>query len=160
MRGRLSNQTASSQMRRLHELVTERSPGLPTRILHRDEPFSQRIGTALKSRRATRKPPRRLSGTEIECLISEYRSGCTLCEVASRFGIDPGTVSRILERRGVPRRYRSVSSEEMEVAIQDYRMGDTLKSIATDLGISPRTVRNALLRSGEPLRIRSRSVRT
>ena len=106
--------------------------------------------TARRGARRVRrqKTPRRLSAEGIAELVQGYGDGLTVYELASEFGIHRQTVSRALEREGVPRRGRSLSSAQIERAIGLRRSGWSLAQVGTELGCDPSTVWRTLAEIG------------
>ena len=98
------------------------------------------------------KVPRRLSNEETGELCSNYLSGATVYELATKFDVHRLTVSAILERHGIPRRMQSLTSDQIEDAVNRYRSGQSLSEVGEQLSCSPETVRRALNRIGEPMR--------
>ena len=64
---------------------------------------------------------RRLRAAQLEELVIGYKTGSTLHQLAGQFRINRGTVSKLLEREGVPRRGRPLSPAEIEQASRALR---------------------------------------
>ena len=67
--------------------------------------------------------------------MAGYQAGALLRELAVRFGVDPTTVSRVLERKGVPRRYRLIGPDGLKQVQRWYEAGDSLASIGRRVGV-------------------------
>lgn len=107
------------------------------------------------ARRPQRRVQRRLNSTEVGELIIGYQAGRTVYELAEQFQIKRDTVSRHLERAGVPRRRQPLMPAEVDQALRWYQDGLSAPSIATKLACDPDTVRRVLRKEGVPLRDRN-----
>lgn len=105
--GRYSN--LSDQGECLRELLKMAPSGSPKPIL-----------------RTYRQVQRRISGADLNQLVTGYLAGATVYELAEQLGIHRHTVSEILERHGVARRYRKVSPEQLALACSLYENGLSL----------------------------------
>jgi DNA-directed RNA polymerase specialized sigma24 family protein len=81
-------------------------------------------------------------------LVAGYKAGRTVYELADTLKISKTTVSKHLERQGVPRRMQSLNQEQVDKAIEMYGRGLSLAKIAPTLGCDPGTVRLALINAG------------
>jgi hypothetical protein len=61
---------------------------------------------------------RRLRAAQVEELVAGYQTGSTVYQLAEKFRINRDTVSKLLERQGVPRRNRPLSPVQIEQAIE------------------------------------------
>ncbi|KJF18040.1 helix-turn-helix domain-containing protein [Acidithrix ferrooxidans] len=94
----------------------------------------------------------RLDPKQINDLVVAYQSGNTIKELAVQFQIYHTTVSKILERRGVPKRYRPLAPEQIEYAIKAYQAGSSSKMIGDLLGVDASTIWRTLRREGVNMR--------
>jgi hypothetical protein len=95
---------------------------------------------------------KRLRTSQVTELVAGYEAGATVYELADQFRISRGTVSSLLERRGVPRRGKPLDPSQIMRAVRLYLSGQSLAKIAPPLKCDPGTVRLALLRSGIKMR--------
>jgi hypothetical protein len=109
--------------------------------------------------RTLRQVQHRLRSDEVEELLTRYRTGGKLGELATVFGVHRDTVSEILDRQGVPRRQRGIPLELVEEAIAAYRSGSSLATIGAEMSVDPGTVALTLRKAGVPLRRRRGSPR-
>ena len=87
-----------------------------------------------------------------EQIISRYREGASLADLAKAYKVSVGTIRRVMDARGEERRSpaptkgssRATShATEAEIVLRS-KQGQSLRDIAAALGISKNTVRNAL----------------
>jgi len=91
----------------------------------------------------------RQPGTDqVQELIAGYKSGETVYQLGSRFGIERRTVSEILHRHEVPMRRRGLSPEQIDDAIHLYDLGWSLARVGQHLGVDPTTVLAKLRQRG------------
>ena len=95
---------------------------------------------------------RRLKPAEVKELVLGYKTGLTVYQLAEQFRINRGTVSRILERQGVPRRGRPPSPAQVEQASRLYATGLSLVSVGNRIGCDGSTVHLALRKAGVQMR--------
>ncbi|AYA27087.1 hypothetical protein C6369_023345 [Rhodococcus rhodochrous] len=95
---------------------------------------------------------RQLDAEEVAELITGYKAGATVYELANRFGIERRTVSGILHRHDVPMRRRGLSPDQVDTAIHLYRLGWPLAKVGNHLDVNHTTVLAALRRRGVPTR--------
>jgi transposase-like protein len=105
--------------------------------------------------RTHRQIQRRLRGNEIEQLVAGYQAGATVYELAEQFGVHRGTVSDVLERRGVARRFGPISPAQVATASSLYEGGLSLAKVGQQLGCHATTVREALTKAGVEIRPRN-----
>jgi hypothetical protein len=96
----------SDQGERLHDLL-QIVPSRPKRV-------NSRTPKAIH---------RRLRRAQVEELVIGYKTGSTVYQLSEQFRINRGTVSKLLERQGVPRRNRSLSPAQIERATELYATG-------------------------------------
>jgi DNA-binding CsgD family transcriptional regulator len=85
-------------------------------------------------------------------LVIGYKTGSTVYQLAEQFRINRGTVSKLLEREGVPRRGRPLSPTQVEQASQLYATGMSLVSVGKQLGCDGSTIHLALRKAGVQMR--------
>jgi len=113
------------------------------------------IGQGPTKDERVRRRQRRLSDSQIDELVSLFLAGTPRLELASHFGIHPGTVSALLTRRGLLR-VRGLSPQQVDAAAALYiDSGWSLQQIGDQLGFSAGTVRKALLDAGVRTRPRT-----
>jgi len=91
---------------------------------------------------------RRVPRPEIDRLVTAYRTGQPLADLAAQFGIHRRTVASHLEARGVPRRINrpKMTPADIHDAARRHHAGESLAAIARSLGVDPSTVRRSLKR--------------
>ena len=106
-------------------------------------------------------PPRRpvqhrLTDLEIDELVNDYRTGRTLADLASVFGIHRRTVAAHLQEQGVERRAnrRKMTDDDVGEAAGRYREGDSLAKVALAFNVDAATLRRELHRAGTAIRPR------
>ena len=104
--------------------------------------------------RTPRQAQRRLTADEVHYLVSQYRAGSKVTEIAAFFGLHRDTVSEVLNRQAVPRRQRGVSPDLVGEVIASYQSGSSLATIGAKLSVDPGTVALALRRASISLRPR------
>ena len=85
-------------------------------------------------------------------MVIGYQAGSTAYQLAEQFRINRDTVSKLLERQGVPRRNRPLSPAQIERATELYGAGLSLVSVSKQLGCDARTVHLALRKAGVRMR--------
>jgi DNA invertase Pin-like site-specific DNA recombinase len=95
---------------------------------------------------------RRLRRAQVEELVIGYKTGSTVYQLAEQFRINRGTVSKLLEREGVPRRGRPLSPAQIEQATELYASGLSLFRVGKLLGCDGTTVHLALRKAGVRMR--------
>jgi hypothetical protein len=95
---------------------------------------------------------RRLRPEQVEQLVVGYKTGSTVYQLAEQFRINRGTVSRLLEREGVPRRGHPLSPTQVGQATELYAAGLSLVNVGKRLGCDGSTVHLALRRAGVRMR--------
>jgi DNA-binding CsgD family transcriptional regulator len=95
-----------------------------------------------------------LRPAQVEALIAGYRSGKTMKELASEFGIDRRTVSTHLRRAGVSSRRGGLDDEQVVEATRLYEAGWSSGRLAERFGVSADSVLKALRRAGMAIRPR------
>ena len=95
---------------------------------------------------------RRLRPAQVDELVIGYKTGTTVYQLAEQFRINRGTVAKLLEREGVPRRGRPLSPAQGERATELYAAGLSLVSVGKLLGCDGSTVHLALRKAGVQMR--------
>jgi len=104
---------------------------------------------------------RRLKPGEIDELLSAYRTGDRVLDIAARFGVSRTTVIDHVTRSGLPRRSdRRWSDAELHAAADLYDDGQSLARVGRRFGVDASTVANRFRRAGTPIRPRRGSTRT
>jgi DNA-binding CsgD family transcriptional regulator len=87
-------------------------------------------------------------------VIAGYRSGRTMKELATEFGIDRRTVSAHLRRAGIAARRRGLDQEQIIEAARLYGAGWSSGRLAESFDVSADTVLKVLRRAGVAIRPR------
>ena len=80
--------------------------------------------------------------------MAGYQAGSTVYQLAEQFPINWGTVSKLLERQGTPRRYRLQEGDQLSRAIDFYVVGKSFAEIGKELGVNQSTMAYALEKAG------------
>lgn len=88
---------------------------------------------------------RRLKSEDVDLLVRDYCDGAgSIYELAKKYGISHGTVSRRLKERGLELGRQALSPIEIE-RVRELRIkGLSLNAIGRTLGRDPKTVKAAL----------------
>jgi lambda repressor-like predicted transcriptional regulator len=99
---------------------------------------------------------RRLSRTEIEQLVGQYRHGSSIDTLSRRYEIHRTTVMHHLNQSGVARRTtaRKMNDETIALAAAQYEPGASLAVVASAFGVHERTLAEELRRAGVATRPR------
>ena len=97
---------------------------------------------------------RRLTADQIAELVDRYRSGKTMKELASEFGIHRTTVSSHLTEQGVPIRRGGLDQEQTAEALQLHEEGWSSGRLGEKFDVSADTVLDVLRRAGTSIRPR------
>ena len=105
---------------------------------------------------------RLLSAQTIAELVQAYRDGATTPELRQRYGLNQGSVLKVLRKHDVTMRARglSKSKSDIPIAAELYRSGDTLAQIGRQFGSAPNTLRKVLIEVGVTIRPRGISRQT
>lgn len=95
---------------------------------------------------------RRLAAPDLDHLVTAYRDGATVYELARRFCIHRTTVGKHLRARGVDTTPPGLAPDDVSAAAELYRQGWSLARIAGKYGIAADTVRTRLLETGVQMR--------
>jgi DNA-binding transcriptional ArsR family regulator len=104
-----------------------------------------------KSRKLTQ-VARQLRPGEIEELVTRYKSGSTVYQLAAHFRISRSIVSQHLKREDVPRRHRPMSEAQAKMAVDLYSNGMSSIEVGAQLGRDPWAVRRVLQKAGVRMR--------
>ena len=105
-----------------------------------------------ESRPRGRATAQRLSERDVTDLITRYRDGATVYDLAERFNIHRTTVSAHLHHRDVKMRGHSLAKSQVDHAIQLYEQGWSVARIGCHLGVNGSTVWLALRARGVRMR--------
>ena len=121
------------------------------------ETFAQET-TGRLSNPGPRPIQRRLNTTDITRLVTGYRDGQSLSDLAKEFCIHHRTVAAHLEQCGIPRRInaRKFTNNDVDQAARRYRAGESLATVANAFNVNAATVRRELHRAGVTIRPRRR----
>jgi transposase-like protein len=95
---------------------------------------------------------RRLSANDRADLVTQYRSGQTVYQLADRYGIHRHTVSKHLRDASVRLRLDGLTREQAAEAPKLYESGLSIVKVAALYGVAPRTVLACLRRHGVTMR--------
>jgi DNA-binding CsgD family transcriptional regulator len=129
----------------------------PTKPTHHGDNEGVDSPATGRSRRRLGPPVlRRLTRSEIEEVVSGYRSGRSLADLAREFGIHHRTVADHLERLGIARRVNlpKMSPADVYRAAARYRAGESLATVGEALNVDASTVQRALRRASVTIRPR------
>jgi DNA-binding CsgD family transcriptional regulator len=129
----------------------------PTKPTHNEDNDGVDSPTTGRSRPRLGPPVlRRLTRSEIEEVVTGYRSGRSLADLAREFGIHHRTVADHLERLGIARRVNlpKMSPADVYRAAARYRAGESLATVGEALSVDASTVQRALRRAGVTIRPR------
>jgi lambda repressor-like predicted transcriptional regulator len=93
-----------------------------------------------------RQEQRWLKKAEVEALIADYKGGLSTYQLASKWGLNRHSVSKILTRHGVEQRTYGASLSEAELTEAEAlrRDGWSMNALARKYGISPQTLKKRL----------------
>lgn len=136
----------------LSEADAERWPPLLKQVALAKEgcirPAQPSIADGYEAVSQLRQQHKRLTDSEVNGLVFAYREGCTILELAARFGCDRKTVTRYLKLHCVETRYRRLSETQVHEAIRMYRSGLSLAKIGKHFGVDPKTIKARLVERG------------
>jgi DNA-binding transcriptional regulator LsrR (DeoR family) len=95
-----------------------------------------------------------LSTDQIAELVEGYRSGKTMKELASEFGIHRTTVSSLLNEQAVAVRRGGLNQQQAAEAVRLYEQGWSSGRLAEKFGVSADTILTVLRRAGASIRPR------
>lgn len=91
---------------------------------------------------------RRLTDAEQADLITKYKTGSNMLQLAREFDVHRRTVRAILDRHGVERRQRVLTSAQIDEAISMYQQGVSLVQVGRRFGVEHSTIRKHLITRG------------
>ena len=99
---------------------------------------------------------RRLSPTDVDDLVNEYRAGTTITQLALQYGVHRTTVAAHLDHHHIPRHHERTTWDDdtLREAAAQYATGLSLADVAAGYGIDAQTVANRFRRAGIPIRPR------
>jgi transposase-like protein len=99
---------------------------------------------------------RRLTDSEIEQVVQQYRHGDSIDRLSRRYGVHRTTVVGHLAREGIARRrvVRKLTDQSVAVAAAQYEAGASLAVVANAFGVHDRTLAREFRRAGVPIRPR------
>jgi hypothetical protein len=95
---------------------------------------------------------RRLGSAQVAQLVADYQAGQTTTQLMASYGIGKGTVLRLLETAGIPRRNQPLTPEQCAEAIRLYQQGWSLARVGLHLGRDDSLIHLVLQRAGIPRR--------
>ena len=98
----------------------------------------------------------RLSASNQEELLAGYADGVPVQELAARFQVHRGTVTKLVRQAGLGVRRPAVPEPVRQEAVRLYADGLTLVEVGEQLGINDKTVRLLVIEAGGTLRPRGR----
>jgi hypothetical protein len=113
----------------------------------------------MKAAAALTTPPRtpqrvedRLGPFGVAQLIAEYRAGAPTTQLMRTYGLGKGSVLRLLDAHGVPRRRQGLTADQAAEAVLLYRKGWSTLKIGQHFGKDHGVILRALERAGVPRR--------
>lgn len=94
----------------------------------------------------------RLNASVVNELIKQYESGKSSYELAKVYGINKGSVIRLLRDAGVSIRNQGLTTKKVAEATQLYESGLSLAKIGTHFGVDHGTIWRALKKQGVTMR--------
>ncbi|WP_100464089.1 helix-turn-helix domain-containing protein [Mycobacteroides abscessus] len=94
----------------------------------------------------------RLDASVVNELIKQYESGKSSYELAKVYGINKGSVIKLLRQAGITIRNQGLTSQKIAEATQLYESGLSLANIGTRFGVDHGTVWRALKKQGVTMR--------
>jgi hypothetical protein len=98
------------------------------------------------------KASQRLDSATIEQLVTDYRDGMPTIQLMSTYHLSKGTILRIMDAQGVPRRNAAMSPADQATAIRLYQQGWSLARVGAHLNRDAGTIQHVLIRAGVPRR--------
>lgn len=118
--------------------------GSLVRRLDKLAPGLLKAPTPVISSRVTRQKQRRLGDAQTLELVSSYRAGVAIHELAKTYGVHRHSVTAHLAKAGVERRPKGLLPVQVDEAVRLYLAGSSLVKIAELLACDPETVRRVL----------------
>lgn len=106
----------------------------------------QRTGDTKSVRRpeGSRTVVRKLNEVQIDLLVKEYQDGKTVYELAARFGVSRGTVTKHVTSRGVKMRMQGLDPSDLPEVQRLRGEGLSFEKIGRRLGVCAGTVQRLL----------------
>jgi hypothetical protein len=124
------------------------------RVLHGLlEPVSAPRATPVVGQVRTRTVQRRIVGAEAEAVVTAYRSGRSVYELAVEHSCHRTTISGILKRSGVAMRRTPPSDSQIREMVRLYKSGLSLVRVGERVGYSGDTVHRYLREQGVRMRV-------
>lgn len=144
--GQLLNTATTSKITKLHEVVEvkqlgHKAPSTPDRPIPLPSFQRQR--------------QKHLTDDQVAQLLSDYKRGVAVNELAGAYGVHRTTVMAHVERAGIRRRWRTLTEADIDEASHLYESGLSLKVIAEQFAVNPTTVWKALIKAGVEIRPQS-----
>lgn len=99
-----------------------------------------------------RGPQQRLSHDHVQQLVTDYRAGATMTELAAHFGLHRTTVASHLRRAGIELCPQGVSHDKRGEAVRLNSEGWSLQRLGERYDCSADTVRRVLSKAGVTMR--------
>ena len=94
----------------------------------------------------------RLDDDSVGALVSKYKGGATVYELADQFDCHRTTISSVLKAQGVEVRHAPMAEEQVDRAAELYASGLSLAKVGQLMCVNAETVRQRLLKRGVALR--------
>lgn len=111
----------------------------------------------IANQRLARKAPHRLdrkvSPETAAQLIADYELGTSFTQLTKIYGIDKGSVLKLLKEAGVQMRHHGLPSDNLEEAASLYKDGCSLPQVAERFGCSVGSVRKEFRAHGVQIRL-------
>jgi hypothetical protein len=99
---------------------------------------------------------KRFNDDEVAEIVTGYRAGATILELAARHACDRKTVIHHLKLHCVEIRHRCMDRAKIDEAVHLYESGLSLIKVGKRVGADPKTVKARLAERGVPLRNQAR----
>lgn len=97
---------------------------------------------------------RRLGKAGVERVVSAYRDGDSIRELAQANNTSHEAMWSLLKEEGVPMRYQSLQPHQIARVVELYEAGNSIYDVADKLGIPKTTVGRTLKKAGVSMRPR------
>lgn len=108
----------------------------------------KRIEDASQKEHSSYKLAQRIDPETIAKIVQDYQDGMTSPAIGKQYGINKGSVIRLLREAGVPVRNQPLDERHVAEAIALYRSGLSLARVGEKLQVDPGTVRRTLIARG------------
>jgi transposase-like protein len=99
-----------------------------------------------------RQAQRRLTAEQSKQLIAEYRTGASIKELATQWGVHRTTVAAQLRQAGVPLHRQGIPADQLAEAVRLYCEGWSCQRLAERYGCNATTAWKLLQQAGVKLR--------